>query len=66
MYFNNTFKIEEAIFVDTWNCDEDKKRIKKALSDTQKPERPCYLCGEETVNKYCENTTCEVYIKDEE
>lgn len=29
------------------------------------PQRPCHACGEETVNKYCENTTCEVYIRDE-
>jgi len=27
--------------------------------------RKCYLCGEPTVNKYCENTSCQVYKDDE-
>ena len=28
-------------------------------------ERKCHACGEPTVNKYCENSTCEVYKRDE-
>lgn len=27
--------------------------------------RKCHLCDEPTVNKYCENKTCEVYLRDE-
>ena len=27
--------------------------------------RKCHLCDEPTINKYCENETCEVYLRDE-
>lgn len=27
--------------------------------------RRCHLCGEPTVQKYCSNDECEVYIRDE-
>ena len=27
--------------------------------------RRCHLCGEPTVDKYCTNDECEVYIRDE-
>ena len=46
-------------------CEEDGTYLDQSI-ELDDDVRKCHLCDEPTVNKYCENTDCEVNQRDEE